>query len=117
VERSGSGKLWRDEISAGDTYVLHSKELVLFPEATEGFSRALAASAHPVRRTQFPEQGGTPYAEVVEVLRQTGSLSTFEGRSPVVHQLLQRCLDQPALLAMGRRWKQSTICRLIKFGR
>ncbi len=68
VERSGSGKLWRDEISPGDIYVLHLKGLVLFPEATEGFSRALAASAHSLRRTQFREKGGAPYAEVVEVL-------------------------------------------------
>ena len=75
VERSGSGKLWRDEISPGDIYVLHLKGLILFPEATEGFSRALAASAHPLRRTQFREKGGAPYAEVVEVLIPAGSTS------------------------------------------
>jgi hypothetical protein len=68
VERSGSGKLWKDEVTPGDIYVLHSPELVQFPEAGQGLSRALTASAFPVRRTQFRQNSGAGYAEVVEIV-------------------------------------------------
>ena len=69
VERSGSGKLWRDEISPEDIYVIHSTGLIQFPEAAEGFARGLAASARPFRITKFQEKGGTAYAEVVEIAK------------------------------------------------
>jgi hypothetical protein len=68
VERSGSGKLWRDEVSPGDVYVLHAPALVQFPEAAQGLSRTLAASALPVRRAQFAQNNGAGYAEVVEIV-------------------------------------------------
>jgi len=69
VERSGSGKLWKDEISPGDVYVLHAPTLVQNPEAAEGFRRALAASTLRIRRTPLLQKTGAGYAEVVEILR------------------------------------------------
>jgi hypothetical protein len=68
VERSGSGKLWKDEISPGDVYVLHAPGLEQSPDAAKGFRRALAASALAVRRTGFLQKTGAGYAEVVEIL-------------------------------------------------
>jgi hypothetical protein len=68
VERSGSGKLWSDEVTPGDIYVLHSPGLVQFPEAGQGLARALTASALPVRRTEFRQNSGAGYAEVLEIV-------------------------------------------------
>jgi hypothetical protein len=68
AERSGLGKVWKDEISPGDVYVLHSPALVQFPDAADGFRRALAVSPLPLRRTAFRQKTGAPYAEVVEIL-------------------------------------------------
>ena len=67
-ERSGSGKSWADEISSGEIYVLHSKNVVAAPDAQEGFLRSLTASRFPFRRTQFQQNNGEGYAEVVEIL-------------------------------------------------
>src|SRR5205823_11564377 len=64
AERSGLGKPWKEEISPGDVYVLHSPALVQFPDAAEGFRRALATSDLPVRRTEFRQKTGAAYAEV-----------------------------------------------------
>src|SRR5262249_49909225 len=36
-ERSGLGKTWKDEISPGDIYILHSPDLAQFPDAARGF--------------------------------------------------------------------------------
>jgi hypothetical protein len=68
AEHSGLGKLWKDEIAPGDVYVLHSPGLIQFPEAGQGLARALMASALPVRRTQFRQNSGAGYAEVVEIV-------------------------------------------------
>ena len=68
VERSGSGKVWSDEVAAGDIYVLHSPGLVQFPEAGQGLARALTASALPVRRIEFRQKSGAGYAEVLEIV-------------------------------------------------
>ena len=68
VERSGSGKLWKDELASGDIYVLHAPPLGQSPDAAEGFRRALAASAWTLRRTEFRQKNGAGYAEVVEIL-------------------------------------------------
>lgn len=67
VERSGSGKLWKDEISRGDVYVLHAPPLAQSPDAAEGFGRALAASTLPVRRTTILQKTGDGFAEIVEI--------------------------------------------------
>jgi Dolichyl-phosphate-mannose-protein mannosyltransferase len=67
LERSGSGKLWSNEISPGDVYVIHSPGLVLIPEARKGFLAALIASDLPFRRIQFNQNNGQGYAEVLEV--------------------------------------------------
>ena len=71
VERSGFGKLWQDEISPGDVYLLHAPEVAVFPQAAQGFRQALAASALPFRRTQFRQKSGAGYAEVLEILAPT----------------------------------------------
>jgi hypothetical protein len=71
AERSGMGKLWKDEISPGDVYLLHTPEVTAYPEAEEGFRRALAASALPFRRTRFNQRNGAGYAEVLEILAPT----------------------------------------------
>ena len=65
------GKLWKDEISPGDVYLLHTPEVKAYPEAEEGFRRALAASALPFRRTRFNQRNGAGYAEVLEILAPT----------------------------------------------
>jgi 4-amino-4-deoxy-L-arabinose transferase-like glycosyltransferase len=67
-ERSGTGKLWADEIAPGDVYLLHSPSLVAAREAGEGFRRALAASALPIRSVRFSQKSGAPYAELLEIL-------------------------------------------------
>ncbi len=68
AERSGMGKFWEDEISPGDVYVLHAPEIAVFSQGEVGFRRALAASALPFRRTQFRQNSGAGYAEVLEIL-------------------------------------------------
>jgi hypothetical protein len=67
-ERSGTGKLWKDEISPGDVFVLHPPELAILPEPAAGLEQALAASALPFRRTRFRQKGGAGYAETLEIL-------------------------------------------------
>jgi hypothetical protein len=68
VERSGLGKPWRNEISPGDVYVLHSPGMVQFPAAGDGFRLTLAALGLPYRRTEFFQKSGAGYAQVVEIL-------------------------------------------------
>jgi hypothetical protein len=68
VEGSGLGKLWKDEIAPGDVYLLHAPSLAQFPEAAQGLSRALTASALAVRRAQFTQNSGAGYAEVIEIV-------------------------------------------------
>jgi Dolichyl-phosphate-mannose-protein mannosyltransferase len=68
VERSGSGKMWQEEISPGDVYLVHSDGVIEFPAAGEGFSRALAAAAPPTLRIPFYQTNGAPFAAVLEIL-------------------------------------------------
>ena len=70
LEHTGLGKPWTDEIAPGNVYVLRSSELMPVPDARKGFIRAMAMSALPVRRTDFPQKQGSPYAQVFEVLPQ-----------------------------------------------
>ena len=67
TERSGSGKSWAEEIAPGEVYVLHSKNVTAAPDAQEAFLRALTASEFPFRSTQFKQNSGEGYAEVVEI--------------------------------------------------
>jgi len=68
IQRSGLGNLWKDEISPGDVYVLHTPSLEYSPDAAEGFRRAVAGSPWSLRRTEFRQKNGAGYAEVVEIL-------------------------------------------------
>ena len=67
-ERSGSGKLWKDEITPGDIYVLHAPALTQFPAAGDAFRRALARSSLPHRTLEIHQDNGAGYAETVEIL-------------------------------------------------
>jgi hypothetical protein len=68
LERAGSGRLWTEEISPGDVYVIHATALVASPEAEVGFGRGLSALGLPFRRTEFFQNHGCPYAETFEIL-------------------------------------------------
>jgi hypothetical protein len=68
VERTGWGVPWSAEISAGDVFVLHAKEMILTPEAAQGFARGLESKGLPVRRSAITQATGAGYAEIVEVL-------------------------------------------------
>jgi hypothetical protein len=68
VDRTGWGVPWSEEISAGDVFVLHTKEMILTPEAAQGFAQVLKSKGLPVRRTGITQATGAGYAEIVEVL-------------------------------------------------
>lgn len=67
-QRSGAGVLWDDVVARGGVFLTNSGENLHFPEATEGFLEALAASRQHFTRVEFQQKQGRGYAELYDVL-------------------------------------------------
>jgi hypothetical protein len=63
---------WEPELAPGDVYVLHPKQLAVFPQAGDSLRAALSNTAVRTRRVPVRQRRGEGYAEVVEILPEQG---------------------------------------------
>ena len=62
-----TGTSWDAVVSEGGVFLTNSAGNLNFPVATEGFLAALTRSGYEVRRIEFRQKNGAPYAEILDV--------------------------------------------------
>jgi hypothetical protein len=62
------GRSWTEAVLEGGVFLTGSGTNVHFPEASEGFLSALAASHRPYSVVEFRQKGGAGYAQLIEIL-------------------------------------------------
>lgn len=66
-QRSGTGRLWADELKAGGVFVVSGSENRRRPAAVNGFLKALATANPTSRRATILQRSGLTYAEIIDV--------------------------------------------------
>jgi hypothetical protein len=73
-QRSGLGRAWSEEVREGGIFLTNGPTNQMVPACTRGFLKALEQIQPVAKRTTIPQRSGVPYAEIIEVLPNTGKL-------------------------------------------